>query len=314
MKANSSRRGLLLLLVLSGFPLGCSKGDGAVARLQGHQHGILSLSFSSDGRFLASGDSHDEIRVWSLSEQKAIRELHSGQAELPLEIAAVSLSSNGELLAAGFKGVRTWKVQTGESVPNSFDLRKAVRSLSYSGDDSFLAAAGEDQEIGLWKMRDGGKESRLKGHESAVLCLAVNKGDGLASGGQDQTIRIWDVQTGKLKSTIAAGTAVRALAWSSDGASVVSWGDDHRIRRWTADGGQETGGFRAAFDRGAFSPDGLRFGGISPGGKLTILDTGSGTAIREFETKGAAACLCLSTDGAVAVGRLDGTVVIYSVR
>lgn len=93
-----------------------------------------------------------------------------------------------------------------------------VSEIAFSADSAFLASASDDRTIRIWQidlnsasattsgaLGEGvGGEGRgdaslrvLRGHSSAVFCVAWNpRGDLVASGGMDETVRIWDVQKG----------------------------------------------------------------------------------------------------------------------
>lgn len=90
---------------------------------------------------------------------------------------------------------------------------KGISHLAFSNNSAFLASASDDRTIRIWDLAKqpqsgtpsvdggGGEGSArvLRGHLSAVFCVAWGPRDDLvASGGMDETVRVWDVQKGEL--------------------------------------------------------------------------------------------------------------------
>ncbi len=154
---------------------------------------ITALSFSSDGRLLATGGGvpsrGGEVKVWN--------------------------SSDGSL-ALTLKD------------PHS----DSVNALAFSPDDSLLATAGSDRWARVFRVSDGQRTASFEGHSSHVLSIGW-RGDGLAlaTGSADKTLRVWDLLEAKqTRSNTSFGKEVSAVAWLGTGDTVASASGDSTVR------------------------------------------------------------------------------------
>jgi WD40 repeat protein len=81
-------------------------------KLQGHSGNIQALTFSSDGKILASGASDKVVRLWKVDTGKQLRILEGHQGP----IRALAFSPGGALLASGSDDgtARLWVVNFGK--------------------------------------------------------------------------------------------------------------------------------------------------------------------------------------------------------
>ncbi|KAG0308825.1 hypothetical protein BGZ97_013247, partial [Linnemannia gamsii] len=90
--------------------------DGSLDRdLRGHSNAVESVSFTSDGKRLASGSRDGTARIWDVSAGQTTREL-TGVLAHKSAITAIAFSPNNLRLATGSwdKTVKIWDVQTGK--------------------------------------------------------------------------------------------------------------------------------------------------------------------------------------------------------
>ena len=152
-------------------------------------------------------------------------------------VYSVAYSPDGRMIACGTLcgKVRIYDAGTLRLVRMLFGNAVPVRSVAWSPDGEWLAAAGGDSALRLWKA-DGTPGPVLGGHWGPVCCVAWSpNGQRLASSDQG-TARIWRPD-GTLESVLKGHTgAVRCVAWSPDGRRIASGGSDGSVRLWDADG------------------------------------------------------------------------------
>ena len=80
--------------------------------LAGHTSSVDSVAFSPDGKFLASGSSHDTVKLWDVATGKVLRTL----AGYTFWVHSVAFSPGGKLLASGSwdNTVKLWEIEEGE--------------------------------------------------------------------------------------------------------------------------------------------------------------------------------------------------------
>src|SRR5262249_18461474 len=136
------------------------------AVLKGHRAAVLTVTFSPDGKTLASGGGvygqFGEVLVWDVARNK--------QAQTPAHrgwVECLTFSADGKTLVSG-GGIK-----------------------------------GSDGELRLWDMTRLSVPRLLQGHNSYVGCAAVSPdGSILATGSGDQTIKLWDLATGAELATL----------------------------------------------------------------------------------------------------------------
>lgn len=165
-----------------------------VRKLTAHTNLVTSITFSSNGDFLASGDGDGIIKIWKFKDGSLVRTLkgHDGY------ISTIAFSPNGQFLALGSDDgtVKLWQVKDGKLI-ETFMAKKLVKSIAFTPDSAFLVAASA-LAVTIWRVRDGSivwQWLASNPESSSPSALAISHdGSLLAVGFTNGSIRVWRMQ------------------------------------------------------------------------------------------------------------------------
>jgi len=142
------------------------------------------------------------ISVWP-----EFRKLFGHQSEVICLASRRNASPLGGILASSSKArdtenaaIRLWDVTRGECIDTLRGHKSTVVSLSFSSDGLYLASAGKDRRLCLWRMATEGSNSFLSSavdiaHKRIIWSIhfCPTEPKILASGSRDGTVKIWIV-------------------------------------------------------------------------------------------------------------------------
>ncbi|KAL3140994.1 hypothetical protein ABBQ32_005511 [Trebouxia sp. C0010 RCD-2024] len=190
------------------------------ASMPGHAEAVLAVSFSPDGRHLASGSGDTTVRFWDLSTQLPE---HTCQGHKNW-VQIVSWSPDAAMLASGDQNgvIWLWQPKTGETIGACRGHTKCIMSMAWEPAHIQMpckrfVSASQDGTAKVWDANTRRCVFTLSGHTRPVTCVKWG-GDGfIHTSSRDGSIMVWDAKTGARAQTLQGhGHWVNTLALSAE--------------------------------------------------------------------------------------------------
>src|SRR5262249_20743584 len=242
-----------------------------------HPDAVLSVAFSPDGRFLATGCADGKARLWRLPGGLLAASFTHDRGVRGVAVQAVSFSPDGQrlLTVGGDRFTRVYDVDTHERLLMLNNIA-VVNTDTFSPNGKMIAVGTggtADPIVRVWNATTGDPIAEF--HTSGPINDVEFSPDDtqLASAGSADTIaRVW-----RLKDRAATAiftqhlSGVVSVTWTPDGSSIVSTARDAKVYLWSANGG---------FIRSAFLGHSAPVNGasLSADGRLLVTASDDGTA------------------------------------
>ncbi|MEG4796628.1 CHAT domain-containing protein [Microcoleus sp. LAD1_D1] len=284
--------------------------------LGGHANSVNRVSFSPNGKLLATASRDKTVKLWDTATGQQIKTL-SGHTD---SVNIVSFSPDGKLLATSSddKTVKLWDTSTGKEIKTLSGHTNSVNIVSFSPDGKLLATGSADETVKLWDTTTGKEIKTLTGHTSSVWGVSFSPdGKLLATGSADKTVKLWDTTTGKEIKTLSGHTSwVYAVSFSPDGKLLATSSDDKTVKLWDTTTGKEiktlTGHTNSVWGV-SFSPDGKLLSTGSADNTVKLWDTTTGQQIKTLTAHtNQVLAVSFSPNGKLlATGSADNTVKLW---
>ncbi|WVZ99814.1 LOW QUALITY PROTEIN: hypothetical protein U9M48_045060 [Paspalum notatum var. saurae] len=201
----------------------------------GHTDAVIAVSFSPDGKCLASGSGDTTVRFWDLSTQTPLFTCKGHKNW----VLCIAWSPDGKHLVSGSKSgeLIVWDPKTGKQLGSPLTMflfpklsnhlmclghRKWITAVSWEpvhlqSPCRRFVSAGKDGDARIWDITTRKCVISLTGHTNSVTCVKWG-GDGLIyTGSEDCSIKVWETSEGKLVKTLKGhGHWVNSLALSTE--------------------------------------------------------------------------------------------------
>ena len=282
--------------------------------LIGHSDRVHSVTFSPDGRFLASGASDYAVRGWNVRTGQSAGTLVGNLGR----VCSVVFDPDGELLASGGfdNTIRVWKLPNGEpfQILHHSDW---VFSVAFSPTGKVLASSGADMEIKLWNLETSEPIRTFSGHSHWILSVAFSPdGKSLVSGSADKTVKVWSLKSGETLRTFEHTGWVWSVAVEPEGRHLATGGEDGTLKVWDLKTGRlvrSVTGHSGPVLSVAISSDGRLLFSSGSDGKIKVWDLRTGEPLNILlGHPGGVGSVAPGPDGQVlASGGYDGKIKVW---
>ncbi len=249
-----------------------------------HNTTIQSISWSPEGKYLASGSQDNIVRIWNSNNGKHLANLTGHQAAVML----VLWSPNGKYIASSSCDgtTRIWSAKNGCCIAQLPGIENPENSISWSPNSNYLASGSHDNVIRIWNIHSGQCLYELQGHQQRVTLISWSpNGKYIAStssgnSSQDGNIKIWDTETNHLLYELQGHNgSVTSISWAPNSMHLASGSLDKTVRIWNMHNGQclhELQGHQDWISTVSWSPDDSCLASSSSDKTLRIWDTKTG--------------------------------------
>ncbi|SPO03471.1 uncharacterized protein DNG_06154 [Cephalotrichum gorgonifer] len=294
--------------------------------IEEHDDFINSVSFSCDGKLLATGSDDGRIRIWDSwqeGESRKAARILKGHTEEVSSIAFSPQTRPGFLASGSVDGTsKIWNLEREEDeCIHTLKSEDTVNSISFSPDGLRLASGANNDTIDIWDTVSGDQLERMRANGFNVRSVTFSPtGTYLASASHQHRVHFWYTANKNAAFTNPPRVlkSVVELAVAPDRQTVATGHPDGKVMLWNINSKDllptETGlGHGKYVHCLAFSPDGTSLASGSSDYTVRVCDVATGEEREVLEEhEDWIRSVAWSPDGAyLASGSDDNSVCVY---
>jgi hypothetical protein len=197
-----------------------------------HQQPVLSVTWSPDGKLLASGASDAQVLIWDLNGTVQVRKAQAGV------VRSVAWSPDGQQLAVGAANqVQFLTPLNGALLAQPAQIHTdAVTTLAWSHrQPELLVSGGLDKKAVVWNTTSYTPQTIFTGHTAAIESATwASDNTTIATSSLGGVVRVWNAENSREVHGffLDAQLPMRAVSFASTGGLLAVGGDDGIVRLW----------------------------------------------------------------------------------
>ena len=284
---------------------------------RGHTDGVLTVGWSPDSKYIASGSFDNTVQVWDAATGNTIL-TYRGHSSY---VHSAAWSPDSKYIASGSREtVKVWDSITGKTVFTYDGPALELHAVGWSPDSKYIALGRNDGTVEVHESVTWKTVLTYSPHRHYVSVITWSPDSKyIASGGYDGTVQVCDAASGNAVLIYQGHSrAVHSVGWSPDGKYIASGSADGTIHVWDAANGDTVLTDRAYSGHNhsvAWSPNGkyIAWGSSWADTIIPVLDAATWTSVLAYhEDSDEVWSLAWSPDGKhIASGGDDNTVHVW---
>ncbi|MEH2259485.1 nSTAND1 domain-containing NTPase [Nostoc sp.] len=183
--------------------------------LEGHSDTVTSVSFSPDGKMVASGSADGMVIIWNRNGRK-IKDFKAHEKKITR--LCFSPNSQNILTASEDKTFKLWRLENKE-ITTFKGHEDEITSFSFSPDGQKVISGSKDKTLRLWNL-DGQEIKIFTGHKQSISSVSFSPDEKIIASAseEDKMIKLWSMDGKAFKTLNRAGDRVN---FSPDGQTIV---------------------------------------------------------------------------------------------
>ncbi|HBB33868.1 MAG TPA: hypothetical protein DC064_19240, partial [Cyanobacteria bacterium UBA9273] len=213
--------------------------EGLNLYLPGHSSDVTSLSFSPDGKLLASASQDNTVKLWNLERRDLTTVENKGTTSLTFS------KDSQTIVTANDDAVQLW--QRDDNNTSWLTLPSYSADVTLSPDGQTIASASTEDVVKIWS-REGRLLNTLKGqeeHNDNITSISFSSdSQTIATASEDNTVRLWNREGHLFRTLKRQNGDVTSVQFSPDGQLLVSVSNSEQqynsvkaiFKLWSSDG------------------------------------------------------------------------------
>jgi WD40 repeat protein/energy-coupling factor transporter ATP-binding protein EcfA2 len=253
-------------------------------RLEGYERSVTDVSFSPDGKMLATAGVDGTVRLSNLHGKELVKFGVSKE-----RVRNVYFSPDGRLLATGGEDGTTklWDLK-GNLIREFPKQKEGVYNIAFSPNGQTVATGSGNGIVRLWNL-DGKLLKEFPTHHTSknkkVWGISFSPdGKTLATGSEDSTAKLWDLNGKQLSEFLGHKDTVFSVSFSPNGQKLATASMDSTVKLWDLKGKElrQFSGHKDCVFSVSFSPNGQNLATGSKDGVARLWDL-NGKLLKEFK-------------------------------